>query len=583
MRFLLGVVLLLVPGVVLAQSEPEAPVVEPVVIVEDLLMQAIDGRAVPGEDCPVDLPEGGGWTTTEEDVWEELCAGYAVDMRWYDPTGRDTALPCKPWEIEGDVPENRFVSAEFLHLILTYPRYYGALARPRVRLECAVVAGQLNLANETVVPLLDLHQSHLPQGGLLVRTHFERSLFLIGSRVDGVLNSSAANIAGDLFLRGGGEFGSVELLGAQIGGSLEAIGSTFTGRFNASNLTTGGSVFLRGEAEFGEVVLLHAQIGGNLEADGSTFTGRFNADSLTTGGSVFLRGGAEFVEVDLIGAQIGSALQFGGSTFSDHVDLSNAQIAGELHLSSLGRGSPDWGDEARLTLRNTRAAAVQAEMAAWLRASDDMTGDARAWLPADLSGFRYGQLGGFLSDAEAADAGAMHWMETTNMADADAEHLIDWIEGTRGSNAGYDPQPYVALADALIAAGAPQAARDVRFARWDHRRTAGNTAPAQKFWLNLSRVVVGYSERPWYALYWFAGLVGFGVLMGHVSEGLRPRRFMAKVWYSLENAFPLVDMADDFKSLTHGPPLVDGFFHAQKILGFVLATVLVGALTLLGS
>lgn len=60
------------------------------------------------------------------------------------------------------------------------------------------------------------------------------------------------------------------------------------------------------------------------------------------------------------------------------------------------------------------------------------------------------------------------------------------------------------------------------------------------------------------------------------------QHFGQRFWYSLENALPLVPLKGSFRDVTHGSRNIDGLFHAQRVLGFVIATVLVGALTFLG-
>ena len=55
------------------------------------------------------------------------------------------------------------------------------------------------------------------------------------------------------------------------------------------------------------------------------------------------------------------------------------------------------------------------------------------------------------------------------------------------------------------------------------------------------------------------------------------------LWYSLENALPLIETIERFKGVEHGRPWLDHFFRFQKVSGFVLATVVAGALTLLSS
>jgi len=53
------------------------------------------------------------------------------------------------------------------------------------------------------------------------------------------------------------------------------------------------------------------------------------------------------------------------------------------------------------------------------------------------------------------------------------------------------------------------------------------------------------------------------------------------LWYSLEIALPLVETSERFKSVERGRPRLNHSFRFQHFAGFVLATVLVGALTLL--
>jgi len=53
-------------------------------------------------------------------------------------------------------------------------------------------------------------------------------------------------------------------------------------------------------------------------------------------------------------------------------------------------------------------------------------------------------------------------------------------------------------------------------------------------------------------------------------------------WYSIEKALPLIGMNHAFQEAEHGHWGLASFFHFQKIAGFLLTTILVGALTWLG-
>jgi hypothetical protein len=75
--------------------------------------------------------------------------------------------------------------------------------------------------------------------------------------------------------------------------------------------------------------------------------------------------------------------------------------------------------------------------------------------------------------------------------------------------------------------------------------------------------------------------VATGFFVAHFSRArlLQPR--YRKFWYSLENALPLVEFSAQHNSVEHERRWVEIWFHVQKAMGFVLATVLIGALSLL--
>ena len=72
----------------------------------------------------------------------------------------------------------------------------------------------------------------------------------------------------------------------------------------------------------------------------------------------------------------------------------------------------------------------------------------------------------------------------------------------------------------------------------------------------------------------------FGGVVAQWSNDQSVRRW-AGLWYSLENVLPLIETNERFKEVVHDRPCLVHFFHFQKAFGFFLATILVGALTLL--
>ena len=397
--------------------------------------------------------------------------------------------------------------------------------------------------------------------GARVATNVE----FIGSTVTGLLNADNLKVGGSLFLRDNVEFAEIDLLGARIAGNAEFGGSTVTGLLNADRMRVEGNLFLRDGAEFEGIRLIGASVAKNMEFDGSTVTGLLNASGLEVGDNLYLRNDAVFEGVHLIGAKIGGDVQLFGSNFGSVFDLTGAAIGGELHLSSGHHNrSPGWQNDASLILRNAKAEVLQA------RRNDWNVSDGGGLLPTDLTGFTYNRLGGL--DRTGG----------TGMGDESADWLVGWIEAQRDHGSSYDPQPYVQLARALEADGATKKADTIHYAKFEHKRYHDASMDAFKCArLTIYRLFLGYGVHPFRILYWFAGLVALGWLFTRWSRDPSIRGWMG-LWYSLENAIPLMETREQFKHVDHGSPRLTHLFHAQKVLGFVLATVLVGALTLLG-
>jgi hypothetical protein len=357
-----------------------------------------------------------------------------------------------------------------------------------------------------------------------------------------------------------------------------------------------------------------------MEVDGATVTGIFNASNLTIRNDVYLRGEGEFHDVFFLSATIGRHLQLQGSYYSGRVDLSESSI-GSLLLwrgpSPSGRTpaqDAEWGAGAILVLRNADVGALQARMAPateWSISGHENEGDAcryvvnhdgagdvqprwpDSWtredgcrLPADLTGLRYHRLGGLFSDAGE------------DLAQIDADALIAWVRDTRlPGMSGYRPQPYQALETALGEMGAKQAATEVAYARLIHRtntRISASFRTDPESWVRQAltkafdrflQFTVGFGVYPQRAFYWFVLFVAVGTFFARRCAGLCKAGATKATWgdslfYSLENAIPLMEPSKDFADVVHDGLWSRMFFNTQKVLGFVLATVLIGALTL---
>ncbi len=441
----------------------------------------------------------------------------------------------------------------------------------------------------------------------LISARIARDVVLNGSSVTGSLTADQLRGGGSLFMRDVPSLGAIRLLGARIAGDVDLIGSNVTGKINGDSLEVSSRLLLRGSRALADISLLDARVGsdmdlnevtvdGKLDADGvnvggslnmedSTFTdldllgakvvgaanliggtvtGNLAADGVEIGGGLFMRNGGKFGDVSLHGARVKGILQLVGSAFDGEFNLTGAHIAGELQLSSRRfEHSPIWKDGSSLILRSAKVDVLQARRDSWNLSEGD------GLLPTDLTGFTFNRLGGIDTSGGAS------------MGDASADWLVGWIEAQREFGDNYDPQPYTQLALALEAAGATDKARAIRYAKFKHKHDSdeGVNLFGQATYM-LDRYIWGHRLYPFWVLGWFGVLVGLGWICTLRSKDPSVRRLMG-LWYSIENALPLIGMNERFRSVSHGRPWLAHVFHAQKVLGFVLATIFVGALTVL--
>ena len=144
---------------------------------------------------------------------------------------------------------------------------------------------------------------YLALGGCDACRPSEKGLLVAGAYIEGDgrewaetrgLDLEGCRLPGDLVLLAC-RFPDLLLLRGAEGRNFNLSGSHLMVGTSASRLEAKGSVFLRDVTATGTVRLLGARLGGSLEADGATFTAvgeddAFSADRLEVGGSVFLRG-----------------------------------------------------------------------------------------------------------------------------------------------------------------------------------------------------------------------------------------------------------------------------------------------------
>ncbi|MEM6623578.1 MAG: hypothetical protein AAF674_15220 [Pseudomonadota bacterium] len=558
-------------------------------------------------------------------------------------------LPCKPGAIVSagkNVPGHRVLSSGFLTLLLAHEPWNRVAKQPTVYIQCAEIVSRLSLKNMEVRPALILRESRLLQGIDLEGAHFNRALSFEGSTVKNSFNGDWLTVGGVLCLNGDARFGVVGLKGANIVGTLDASGSRFSGSFNADGLTVGGNLLMRGALDSktshgGSCAELNTAAVSAIAyqstftrlllepAPGTTRGSQPDDEQNQTKARTRAKNGwgsypkdespnsepnrqvvANFHRVDLSAARVDGHLQLAGSQFAGEVDLSGARL-GELVLYSR-RSTPKpelngrdaiWMEGGRLTLRNMQAGALHARLDSWkhvgAQSSDAGAGESSTngcnekWIVVDLIGFRHERLGG---------SGAH---DPQLMITASADQLVDWLNCVRpvrnGADDHYDPGPYEHLAAILRREGYSAKADLIEYAKYERRAAAGvhgvgvfaashDGTPwydREIFW-PLSGWLVGYGVFPFRLLFYFAGLVGLGWVVGLFSKdpvlsSRTGRAALSRFWYSLENALPLIELSEAYKTVDHKRVWVSSIYHIQKLLGFLLATYLVGALTLLAN
>jgi hypothetical protein len=419
------------------------------------------------------------------------------------------------------------------------------------------------------------------------------------SLVRGKVNLNGIRIGGALFMRRGARVAELDLIAASIERGLELSGLSvapltppppegqpvsspppetappaLTGSVAAGRMVVGGSSFLDSMTVQGRFDLSEAVIDGPLYLDGTRVTGVFNADGIGVEGPVSIQWGAVFNEVSLRGATVSGAVALFGSTFEGPFDLRNASL-GSLELADTGTDIV-WGPLASLDLRNCDIGVLQARFPESWQINEQ---GEQTELPLQLENLRYERLA----------AGAPPEEETLP-SELDADSLIRWVSESlprlEGDQAvGFIPQPFRQLEQTLRSMGADEEADEVQVAGHVHQINA-YSADIAGWFKTLAGLVwwalVGFGAYPFRVLWWFAGLVGLGVIVARWNQPLRERGWTDCFWYSLENAFPLLQPSTEHHKVVHDHPFLQNFFHFQKVAGFVLATILVGALTLLG-
>ncbi|MGD1870687.1 MAG: hypothetical protein ACFB0F_14490 [Neomegalonema sp.] len=437
-----------------------------------------------------------------------------------------------------------------------------------------------------------------------VSTTIGESIEFGGADFQGTVNLESVEVARSVFFNQEVTFGSwVNLRYSDIGSNIVANGATFNDRLYGEGMRVRRSVQLRDGATLRNgLVFDGAQIDGSILLGGAVVEDTVQLRNIELADNLDLstslsdpnKGASLARGLEMPGSKIGGSVLLFYADIDGRVNMTNSKIDGELALSG-ANGDPNWGPNSRMVLRNTEVGSLKARPQAWRRpkGSEDAEApeppadgeaiegvaavnrfDQGEPLSTDLSGFSYERESGL-------DQG-----EIASMMTASGSALVAWLESQQGPNgaphdASYNPQPYEQLANALARDGRLEKAREIRYAKFEHYRRAATTPELRKTGMLVLKYLAGYGIYPYLALGWFGGLVVLGWFVAMASPGLKGHTGTEKFWYSFDNALPLVEMNEHNSKVIHERDWVTTFFHTQRIFGLVLATALIGAVSLL--
>ena len=287
---------------------------------------------------PIDFwddPAAKRFQSAEAWAWSErVCLGQGADMR-EAPGGTGRGEECQPAVIEkrGEaVAVNRELWPEFLELILSHEPWSTVPRHPHVIIQCALVHGDIDLADHEIQPTLGFHDGMIDGEVNLRGTNFIHSVSLRGSTVTGKLSADRLEVGGGLFLHDGAAFRDISLVGARIADNVELSGSTVTGMLDADRLEVGGGLLLRYGATFSDLDLVAARIAGDVELGGSTVTGKLSANRVMVGAGMYLNDNSTFADIGLLGARVANDVVFNDSTVIGTLFADGLEVGGTLFM-----------------------------------------------------------------------------------------------------------------------------------------------------------------------------------------------------------------------------------------------------------
>lgn len=504
----------------------------------------------------------------------------------------------------------------------------GSIFMDEVFVVGSTISGQLNVSGSYFVKKLDL-DSTVVSNSVIMRNNgiynkidlrgakIGYTLEITGNSVDGELLLNGTTIGHSLVMKNRGRFTNIIIRTTEIGSNIEMDSSTFDGLVDINSVKVGGSIFIREGARLKGMNLISVLIGGQLNFDHAKIGELLHISSVNIDGGLRIKNKSicekivindlkakgqisleksivrkalyiESAKVEgdfylqiiirnrnticrVIFSDINGNLDITNS-FLPSLDLTGTNIRKDFRLGAQNRRPVRWRRNSKLILRNTDAEAIQDSADSWPR-------------EVELDGFTYTKLGGLLAG------------DDDDMVNRDIKWFKQWLgEGyvfqpykhlerilpnimRLSPIRKYSPQPYEQLAKVLRNMGYPDKANAILYS--GKKREMSETSGLLYFWLLLQDVVIGFSYRIWYSLIWIVFLVVLGFVIFNNSTIAANYNTFDKIFFSLDMLLPIIELSKDHEEILSN--CLIGFpkyyFYIQQILGYVLASFIIGGLT----
>lgn len=547
-----------------------------------------------GLNCPFEPPT---WVTEAEKwAFNENCKGLNPNMM--DAPGGRPDAGCNALDLDQPWPESRRISARFINYMVLNPGVRSETYYPGFSVKCATIDGDLEFWYSDIESPLWLSSVRL-NGGIISRyINLSSDIRIVNSYIDGeVYFDTVRSNSGILFwgthiqksLRlyffhgaarlnfAGVKAKEIEVSNASVT-FLELTGAHFDSLY-VNNSEVHRNMLL--QRVIGQSVrVTDTNVGRNLTLNHAVLDAGINVLRSNFGAGLYCYECYVTEYFNFKNSAFGEDFVINRSLISN-LNLFGSEVAGQLSFSS-GKDSVSWISSAELDLRDVKVGIIQADFpkAFWRPASDEyVRADGGGWstsssiikeyMPLNLTGLVYDRIYDPGTESELQSA-----------ASPSVKELVRWINGSSVEKY-YNPQPFKQLISYLEATDtiedvkyATLMMRIHRFKNRDWTTPGGLLAGVgDTLWGGLTL----FGVYPFLAIFWFGVIVVVGAVL--ISK-CGSEKLKSPFWFSLENALPLIPASPEHASVVFEHSLLRNFFHFQKVAGFVLATVLVGALTL---